>query len=422
MRLQQSRFLRNLVTRRVAPAPRVARQESQDDEPVLPVAAPVVTPVPVKAMPVHPNVTLAHGEPKGKAKSEAKAVVLRAAKPKAAAPKAKPGPPKAVAPKAPGPSLGVAQRRLPSSVMPKAPKASVAKARASGDSAARGPGRLGEESPDEYFDRLARVSYNPGQYPTVIHSYQPDSLSPGVILGPMPTANLQEFFNDFSVRMVVTCFDGRVEDKGGWLPHNSMVYLMPIARFNQKSVMIKSSWMAIRKSLRATVAAGESVYIHCAAGLHRGPFPAAMIAGLLAGRSLDEQINFIQQFRPIEPWKFASQRGVAAALAWMRDETDRRCLPPITIQWPLKLCRSSAASGAWHALSAAMAGQEHRQPACRWRQSGQNMKAFFSGETMTADSVEEALALRGRWCRHCFEVFPSGAQATLVNSHVEYTR
>ena len=55
--------------------------------------------------------------------------------------------------------------------------------------------------------------------------------------------------------------------------------------------------------LLATFDAGESIYVHCMAGRHRAPLPAAALRGLCTCENFDTAIAFIQSIRDIEPDK-----------------------------------------------------------------------------------------------------------------------
>lgn len=215
------------------------------------------------------------------------------------------------------------------------------------------------------------------------------------------------------MKLVITAFSERLVERGGSVPYGVMLVQLPVAEFNQCSSEVRVQWAALKKTILPTLMAGERIYTHCMAGLRRAPFPTAMIAGLLEGRSFDAQISHIRTLRPIEPDKMFRQKANKDMIKWAREETDPKRLPPLSIRLPVRLYRSDVANAAWHVLAPEEDGKP-RQPACKWKQAASSVKAFFTNKTVFAYNIQEAVVYEQRWCRQCIEQLPASEQALLL--------
>eukprot|EP00435_Cladocopium_sp_Y103_P044163 s845_g12.t1 len=279
-------------------------------------------------------------------------------------------------------------------------------------------------NPDEYFDELARNlparvqhSGDPAP-PTIIHNYKEDRLIPAIILGPLPKASMAMFFKEHNVKMVITAFEESLTSRGGSVPEGVCTFQLPLTHYDRDKASVLQAWQYIRKSILPTLEAGESVYIHCMAGVHRAPLAAAAITAMLTKTSFDDQLARIGTLRRIEPHKVIKKPSMKMAMWWLRDLANRQTFQSVLIQLPVVLARSDTPTGGWHVLTTRGSG-EPPQPSCRWRQSPGNRKAFFTGGVVTAESVEEALVHERRWCRQCIENLPASFQGVLSNSAFE---
>eukprot|EP00435_Cladocopium_sp_Y103_P050896 s279_g15.t1 len=279
-------------------------------------------------------------------------------------------------------------------------------------------------NPDEYFDELARNLLARVQHsgdpapPTMDHNYKEDRLIPAIILGPLAKASMAKFFKEHNVKMVITAFEESLTSRGGSVPEGVCTFQLPLTHYDRDKASVLQAWQYIRKSILPTLEAGESVYIHCMAGVHTAPLAAAAITAMLTKTSFDDQLARIGTLRRIEPHKVIKKPSMKMAMWWLRDLANRQTFQSVLIQLPVVLARSDTPPGGWHVLTTQGSG-EPPQPSCRWRQSPGNRKAFFTGGVVTAESVEEALVRERRWCRQCIENLPASFQGVLSNSAFE---
>eukprot|EP00438_Fugacium_kawagutii_P020457 Skav206762 [mRNA] locus=scaffold167:384381:393045:- [translate_table: standard] len=159
-------------------------------------------------------------------------------------------------------------------------------------------------------------------------------------------------------------------------------------------------WARMKQIAVSTLAVGESVYVHCLAGVHRGPILAAALVGHVYSLDFDKVYDRIQQLRAIDKAGVISRRGGGETFTWAR----RACnaVPdPVRLHLPVTWIASERKGALWHVSSShvGVGGGGRVQPACQFKKGRQ--QNVFKGEVIVADSLTEAL-LHGRpFCTIC---------------------
>ena len=170
---------------------------------------------------------------------------------------------------------------------------------------------------DQYFDELATQKWKrPGhsgaaEPPTVIYRHVAGMEAPCIFLGGFPIQENLQFLRDMKVEFIVTCFQERPERKGAVLLPGAYIFNFCIAGKRRQG-----SWEALRKLILPALENGESIYVHCMAGVHRAPVAAALILAAVRQLSFDRMVQHIQRLRAIEPHRML--RGELAEWVYVR--------------------------------------------------------------------------------------------------------
>ena len=131
----------------------------------------------------------------------------------------------------------------------------------------------------------------------------PEGPEPGSIwVGGLPTIANQQWVEENRISLVVTCFpesasDREVKEQGemvkGWIPDSCHVMHVVISREQERSEQFREALRVMAPTLEA----GESVLIHCMAGVHRAPVITAASLTHFLPCSFDEAVRHVEQVR-----------------------------------------------------------------------------------------------------------------------------
>ncbi|OLP94000.1 hypothetical protein AK812_SmicGene24027 [Symbiodinium microadriaticum] len=178
----------------------------------------------------------------------------------------------------------------------------------------------------------------------------------------------------------------------------------------------QEGWSAVRQCLFNTLAAGDSVYIHCRTGAQYGPCLAAVVVAHVRGVSFDAALDHMRNIRAITPEPVITRDKCGELFKWLRRQADSCAAPPLSISLPLQLLASWRERSAIHAL-AAKSSRAVPQPACRWRQAQEGQRAAFKEGVIWIDDILEGVALERPWCKACVAMLPAGIQCSLRTEH-----
>ena len=270
---------------------------------------------------------------------------------------------------------------------------------------------------DQYFDDLATQRWNrPGhagspEPPTVIYRHIPGLEAPCVILGGLPVQSDMGLLRDLKVELVVTCFQEHPEKKGGTVPTGAYVYQFGIAGKKRNA-----SWEGLRKLILPALENGESIYVHCMAGVHRAPVAAALILAAVRQLPFDRMMQHIQKLRAVEPHKMI--KGDVGEWVYTANIGP---LPGTQVKIPAPFVTSKVDGSLMHAVPKDW-DPDSPAPACRWRQSKTGSRGFYSGNIEYVDDVFAAIAYNRPFCQSCALVCPPGVQQVLWENSSTWSR
>ena len=291
--------------------------------------------------------------------------------------------------------------------------------------AVAGPGDGPEEAPaaedvvvlearmasDEVFDAFARARWQrPG------HSNRPEPVSlvwrgadgvGNVWLGGLPRYDDLAFMLRQNITLVLSAMRDRACDCEGGLPELESERLQEQVSISYNGQDRQTSWDELRYLIPSTLHHGESIWIHCLAGVHRAPVLGGMVISLLTESSLEDSLHTIKQVRAIEPEKVRSRKGGDAIFDWARQQIARgfpnRQLPE---DWVWKCSVRDRA--AWHIVEV----DNEEVPLCKWNQARD--KAKFKGETFRVAKTKDAWYFGRPFCRTCRMQLPASLKRLCV--------
>ena len=272
-------------------------------------------------------------------------------------------------------------------------------------------------SDDQYFDDLAAQRWRkPGhsgaaEPPTVIYRHVVGYDAPCIILGGLPVQSDMQFLRDKQVQLVVTCFQEHPEKKGGAVPIGAYVYQFGIAGKKRNA-----SWEALRKLILPALENGESIYVHCMAGVHRAPVAAALILAAVRQLPVDRMLQHIQKLRAIEPHKMI--QGDVGSWVYTANVGP---LPGLQVKVPVPFVTAKADGSLMHAVPHDW-DPNSPAPACRWRQSKAGSRGFYSGNIEYVDDVFAAIAYNRPICTTCALLCPPGVQQVIWENSTTRSR
>ena len=270
---------------------------------------------------------------------------------------------------------------------------------------------------DQYFDDLATQRWNrPGhsgspEPPTVIYRHVPGLEAPCVILGGLPVQSDMGLLRNLKVELVVTCFQEHPEKKGGAVPIGAYVYQFGLAGKKRNA-----SWEGLRKLILPALENGESIYVHCMAGVHRAPVAAALILAAVRQLPFDRMMQHIQKLRAVEPHKMI--KGDVGEWVYTANIGP---LPGPQVTIPVPFVTSKVDGSLMHAVPKDW-DPDSPAPACRWRQSRAGSRGFYSGNIEYVDDVFAAIAYNRPFCQSCALMCPPGVQQVLWENSPTWSR
>ena len=204
---------------------------------------------------------------------------------------------------------------------------------------------------DEVFNAMARERWaRPG------HSGRPEPFcliwrgGPGcgnLWLGGLPTEEDIEFLDRQNITLVLSAMSDMAKDtRNGLRSSHIMQFSVPVSYAGRDRAV---AWDAARHLVPATIENGESILVHCLAGVHRGPVLTALLLALLCNSSLEDALRTISNLRAVEPWKVWERKGGHDIRDWVRSEIGRGwpalCFPK-TWKWMCSVRDHSA----WHVV------------------------------------------------------------------------
>ena len=186
--------------------------------------------------------------------------------------------------------------------------------------------------------------------------------------------------------------------------------MLPVAVAKQR----EAAWRNLRNHVLPTLEAGQSIYVHCAARIHRAPFGCALLLSHLGVGTLDACLARLGQLRAIKVEEAVSRSPDMAA--WAHEVADGP--GRVELLCPLRIPVSFLAGqrkGMWHLESSASTAKRP-EPVCRFK--------VKRGQTLRVPSVEEALVVGEDrpWCSKCLAYMPGGSLAALRASSVQYSQ
>ena len=264
---------------------------------------------------------------------------------------------------------------------------------------------------DEVFDALARARWQrPG------HSNRPEPVSlvwrgadgvGNVWLGGLPRYDDLAFMLRQNITLVLSAMRDRACDCEGGLPELESERLQEQVSISYNGQERQTCWDELRYLIPSTLHHGESIWIHCLAGVHRAPVLGGMVISLLTDSSLEDSLHTIKQVRAIEPEKVRSRKGGDAIFDWARQQIARgfpnRQLPE---DWVWKCSVRDRA--AWHIVEV----DNEEVPLCKWNQARE--KAKFKGETFRVAKTKDAWYFGRPFCRTCRMHLPASLKRLCV--------
>ena len=171
------------------------------------------------------------------------------------------------------------------------------------------------------------------------------------------------------------------EKKGGTVPTGAYVYQFGIAGKKRNA-----SWEGLRKLILPALENGESIYVHCMAGVHRAPVAAALILAAVRQLPFDRMMQHIQKLRAVEPHKMI--KGDVGEWVYTANIGP---LPGPQVKIPVPFVTSKVDGSLMHAVPKDW-DPDSPAPACRWRQSKADSRGFYSGNIEYVDDVFAAIA------------------------------
>ena len=216
---------------------------------------------------------------------------------------------------------------------------------------------------------------------------------------------------DLKVELVVTCFQEHPEKKGGAVPLGAYVYQFGIAGKKRNA-----SWEGLRKLILPALENGESIYVHCMAGVHRAPVAAALILAAVRQLPFDRMMQHIQKLRAVEPHKMI--KGDVGEWVYTANIGP---LPGPQVKIPVPFVTSKVDGSLMHAVPKDW-DPDSPAPACRWRQSKTGSRGFYSGNIEYVDDVFAAIAYNRPFCQSCALMCPPGVQQVLWENSSPWSR
>ena len=264
---------------------------------------------------------------------------------------------------------------------------------------------------DEVFDALARARWQrPG------HSNRPEPVSlvwrgadgvGNVWLGGLPRYDDLAFMLRQNITLVLSAMRDRACDCEGGLPELESERLQEQVSISYNGQERQTCWDELRYLIPSTLHHGESIWIHCLAGVRRAPVLGGMVISLLTDSSLEDSLHTIKQVRAIEPEKVRSRKGGDAIFDWARQQIARgfpnRQLPE---DWVWKCSVRDRA--AWHIVEV----DNEEVPLCKWNQARD--KAKFKGETFRVAKTKDAWYFGRPFCRTCRMQLPASLKRLCV--------
>eukprot|EP00438_Fugacium_kawagutii_P035920 Skav227993 [mRNA] locus=scaffold390:165629:172005:- [translate_table: standard] len=192
---------------------------------------------------------------------------------------------------------------------------------------------------DDYFNRLAEQRWSrPGhadqpEPPTVVWRGGPEG--PFLIIGGILTSaqaeELQaEELETKNVGLVINCLGPK--DPRGVRPAAACETRFPVGRQERGK-----HWPLVRRQVGQALAAQESIFVHCAAGVHRASVATGAILACIQETAPDEALAAIGRVRSVEPEKALRDTGMRR---WLYEEADLSPLPGLAVQLPVQFVAS----------------------------------------------------------------------------------
>ena len=216
-------------------------------------------------------------------------------------------------------------------------------------------------------------------------------------LSGLPKEEDVEFLDRQNITLVLSAMTDRAKDtRNGLRSNHIMQFSVPVSYAGRDRSV---AWDAAGHLVPAAIENGESVLVHCLAGVRRGPVLTALILALLCNSSLEDALRTISGLRAVEPYKVWERKGGHEIRDWVRAEIGRGWLAlyfPKTSKWMCSVRDHSA----WHVVPEGANG-----PLCRWNQTA--AKGFFKGETFSAADTREAWYYYRPFCTSCSAQLPA---------------
>ena len=258
-----------------------------------------------------------------------------------------------------------------------------------------------EEADDRAFDLAAQGWATPGNSgnpePPALLFRGADGTG-DIWLGGLPKD--ASWLRERGITLLLSAMGKTAAQAGGTSGAQLLQHAVPVSHHGQAR---GNAWKDAKQFILPTLRAGESVYIHCLAGVHRAPVLAALMLAWVSRRAFDDCYRQVEQLRAVDPAGVRERRGGADIFKWAasgaaEDVPQRIPRPPFT--WVCSRKRGSL----WHI-------RKGDAPWCQWRQLARS----FKGEVYFADSVEEALGYQRSICKMCKAVLPASMQLRAGN-------
>lgn len=261
-------------------------------------------------------------------------------------------------------------------------------------------------SADAFFNEAATRWVTPGhagrpEPPTLVYRRGEAS----IWLGGLPREGDSRWLRQQGVTLILSAMDSTAESNGGI---SSSAFLQKACCVTYNGASRMEAWNDLRNTLISTLAAGESVYVHCKAGVHRGPILCAMCVATAYNISFNDVYARIENLRAIDRQGVLSRRGGNQVFNWAAETSNK--VVAFHVKTPIEWVASAKAGSLWHVSSIHQA-TDRLQPWCRWRQS--TRQSVFKNETITANTAEEAIVYGRPFCKSCLGVTPASAQLTI---------
>ena len=257
-----------------------------------------------------------------------------------------------------------------------------------------------EAADDHSFNAAARWA-TPG------HSGNPEP--PTLLLrGTDGTGNLwlgglpknAEWLRQHGVSLVLSAMGKVASESGGVSRAHFYQHAVPVSHHGQQR---DHAWREAKGLAMPTLRAGESVYVHCLAGVHRAPVLAALLLAWVTRRAFNDCYRQVEQLRAVDPEGVKARQGGAAIFAWAASRAADD-MPQRFPRGPFTFICSRKRGSLWHIC-------KDDAPWCQWRQA----TSTFKGEVYHSESVEEALGYGRSICRMCKGVLPATLQLRAGN-------